>query len=328
MIFQFSRIFRPLVLVLIPFVLLIALLVTRNASAMNVFWGEPYTQSNLWLNTTGLNGGAVTDILPSPSVVIGVDADPLSNKVLWAEYLIGSQSQGRILIADTDGTNSSLVTTYPSPGGGTNSIAIDYLSNRVYWNSGSDIVSSDYNGANQTTVLAGVGLVDAMEIDPVFGKIYYTRVDDPAIGFVGGIFSANLNGTGVQPVIANGNSRNILGITVNPIAGELYWSDWGNSTIWQSSILGTATTPYVTGVNVPAGLDYDIFTNRLYFVERAQPGTGKIKWSSGPPGSSVQTIYNGPGELLDVAVIPIPEPSSMVMSALFVTVSSLRFRFR
>lgn len=142
-------------------------------------------------------------------------------------------------------------------------LAYDAVHNQLYWAeatfSGARIRRTDAGLGAGTTVLAGLGSLRGIAVDGATGWMYWTSSDHvgPAT-----INRAHLDGSGAQVLLslAGFNPRQI---TIDPVAGKLYWAELEfpgiarcnfDGTVGEILVLGPTSRPYGVAIN-PATLE-------------------------------------------------------------------------
>jgi hypothetical protein len=131
------------------------------------------------------------------------------------------------------GSNTTLI-SLPSPGGTRDprGIAVDNVNGKIYYGDGLSIASMNFDGSSPATLIPLLVTPGDIEVDPVNGKIYYSTLFD---GPGNGIFSANLDGTGIATIHTNASLalamapatitvNNVFNLSIDTSAGLLYWT--------------------------------------------------------------------------------------------------------
>jgi len=208
-------------------------------------------------------------------MVLGLVSVPASAStvahVYWSDFGPPPQPIRR---ANLDGSNVEEI----APTNAT-SLAIDLVSEKLYWTSGGSILRSNFDGTNIETVLSAAwnGASSVLALDTVAGKMYWTdSLDD-------NIRRANLDGSNVVEVLAGTIHPNGLALDIG--GGKMYWSESsGSDKIRRANLDGTDAEDLVTtGLVQPGGVALDLVGSKLYFtdqegetIERANlDGTGR-----------------------------------------------------
>ena len=173
--------------------------------------------------------------------------------------MIGSRSSGRLLVLDLSGGRifslnpngsdpKTLVTGCRLP----DSLAVDSAAGYIYWtnmgvphrNDGS-IERADLDGGNRRFVIpeGGTFTPKQLHLEKKTGKLYWSDREGMRV------MRANLDGSQVEILIQTGEGEGdrrdpsnwCVGITVDPIRGQVYWTqkgadDSGHGRIFRASI--------------------------------------------------------------------------------------------
>jgi len=292
--------------------LAVMLLISPAARAQNLFFGDAgsaYGRPDYFF-TSDLDGAGLTNILTPSAVVVSLDVDAAAQRVFWQEVVSSGSGQWRIRSAPLNGASPVTVANYT---GGYYGLAVDAINQRLYWADGQNITRTDYNGANPITIATGV-YTQAIEVDPANGRVFWA--DQDILGIAPRLMMANLDGTSPQTLGTFAAGSNYLsGLTVDPVAQTLFWSDLRAGTVSSIPYSGGSPTIIHSGLLAPAGLDLELTTNRLYIVQR---NAISLSWSS-PAGGALTQVFMGGGqtfgEMWDVAAI-IPAPGAAPMVAI------------
>src|SRR5690606_36119292 len=96
------------------------------------------------LFTCDLDGNGLTDILPGPGYVTGIDVDPVSQRVFWADILPTS----RVRSASFTGASPAVSVTAATLN---YALAADTVHQKLYWTESGNIMRGDFNGASPIT---------------------------------------------------------------------------------------------------------------------------------------------------------------------------------
>lgn len=78
------------------------------------------------------------------------------------------------------------------------------------------------------------------------------------------------NGGFVQRTAVISEAGSVRGLAVDTAAGQLYWSDVSDGTLWRSDLNGGSPTQILSGLNSPSGLALDAANGWLYYGESTQ----------------------------------------------------------
>lgn len=151
----------------------------------------------------------------------------------------------------------------------------------------------------------GNGTPDASEPDcnanglpddcDIAGKIYWSDS-----GGTDRIVRAYLSGARVENLITSGLSI-ARGIAVDPVAGNIYWTDAGLDHIARANLDGTGVEHLVmSGLSSPQGIALDVDAGMMYW---ADPGTDKIQRAN----------VDGPVVVQDLVTTGLTTPQSIAL---------------
>jgi streptogramin lyase len=190
--------------------------------------------------------------------------------------------------------NLLLVTTMPlAVGSLPEGLAISGTNGKLYW---AEATWSNARIEQMTPTLAGVftpvvtggSALRGIAIDDTTRQIYWTSSH---LGSGATIYRANLDGSGVTPLIPLGPLANPRGIAVDHNGGRIYWTDFDQSAIYSAHLDGTLSAVWfmLPPGAAPYGIVFDPTTQMLYWTEY---GLGRIERSpTFAPSPSV--IYVG-----------------------------------
>lgn len=206
---------------------------------------------------------------------------------------------------------SGSTTTLISLPGGTRDprgIAVDKVNGKIYYGDGLSIARMNLDGSSATTLITLSSAPGDIEVDPVSGKIFYSTLFAPAGN---GIFSANLDGTGVTPIHTNASLALAMApstVTVNDVnnlsidiaAGLLYWTAddgdvAGKIGLNVSSTTGGGVSQLFVGTSRGDSIDrmdIDFDEGDVYYTVGS--GTDEVRRST-LTGTGVTTLVSGLG---------------------------------
>ena len=163
--------------------------------------------------------------------------------------------------------------------------------NRIYWanyniNGLAYWSLDDSGGANINTLGATVDGPMGMALDPAHGRIYWTNWGSDSVSGTGlgtTISYANLDGSGgggTLPITA-GFVNGPHGLAIDPVAGKLYWPNFGSDTISYANLDGSgAANLNTTGAMVdgPRGVTVDPAAGKIYWANYADGFGTTISW--------------------------------------------------
>jgi len=171
----------------------------------------------------------------------------VGEKIYWAK-------EGAIFMANLDGSDPEPLAEFAGAPEFPLGMAYDSIQQKIY------LVNDmlDFSGGVWTINIDGTGLTEiipgvdagAITLDLTNGKLYY-------IDWVGGVFSADLDGSSVANINSTMDGNFSWGITVDPEDGFLYVADKGNDKIIRSGLDGSAAADWLT--------DVDPYAMTIYF---------------------------------------------------------------
>ena len=145
-----------------------------------------------------------------------------------------------------------------------------------------------------TVHLDAVSVRPAVEPDKTARAMMYWTDED-----TGTIRRANLDGTGVEDVVAGLSDPD--GLALDVAGGKMYWTDDEADKIQRANLDGTAIEDVVNGLSSPEGIALDLSRGNVYWTDR---GTDKIQRAK-LDGTGVEDVVTGlsdpDGIALDVA---------------------------
>ncbi len=120
-------------------------------------------------------------------------------------------------------------------------VAVDQETGQLYWNQRvastiHDIMRSEADGSNVTTIAAGVKLIKGLAVDDVRGKLYWVGADFRERQEL--IYRSDFDGSEVEVVYRAEIGRKLRFLAVDPYNQKLYWYDpdvEGGSLFWADS---------------------------------------------------------------------------------------------
>jgi len=236
-------------------------------------------------------------------------------------------SSGRIFSLKPDGSDpKTLVTGCRLPDG----LAVDLAAGHIYWtnmgvphkNDGS-IERADLDGGNRQFIIpeGGTFTPKQLHLEKKSGKLYWSDREGMRV------MRANLDGSQVETLIQTGEGEGdrrdpsnwCVGITVDPIRGQMYWTqkgadDSGHGRIFRANTeLPRGQTPtnrldvevLFEGLPEPIDLELDLEHRILYWTDRGDPPRGNTVSRTPIDGRLKQAILldhltEGIGIALDV----------------------------
>jgi hypothetical protein len=205
-------------------------------------------------------------------------------------------SGGRVFSLNPDGSDSkTLVTGCRLPDG----LAVDLAAGYIYWsnmgvphrNDGS-IERADLDGCNRRIIIpeGGTFTPKQLHLEKMSGKLYWSDREGMRV------MRANLDGSQVETLIQTGEGEGdrhnpsnwCVGVTVDPIRGQIYWTqkgadDSGHGRIFRAGIdMPRGQAPpnrldaevLFEGLPEPIDLEFDLEHRVLYWTDRGDPPRG------------------------------------------------------
>jgi hypothetical protein len=188
----------------------------------------------------------------------------------------------KIVVADLDGKNAR---DFRTNIGEPSSLAIDYVDNMLYWDTGDGIRRSSLSETNAShfeEVIAGRGNdPEGMVIDQVNRRIYWNEYD-------GGVWGMNLSG-GAVAAIAGGQGGGSIAL----VNGRLFYDEYfgsGDISLKSINVDGSDVQTVVSGISrLVYGIAYEPTTNKIYWIDRNKNTLSRANLD----GSNVEIISNG-----------------------------------
>ena len=224
-------------------------------------------------------------------------------------------SAGRVFSLNPDGSDKKiLVTGCRIPDG----IAIDAAAGYIYWtnmgvpskNDGS-IERADLDGGNRRFVVpeGGTFTPKQLHLEMNSGKLYWCDREGMRV------MRANLDGSQVETLVQTGEGEGdrrdlsnwCVGITVDPVRGQVYWTQKGaddseHGSLYRASIaMPQGQTPsnrrdleiLFEGLPEPIDLELDLEHRVLYWTDRGDPPRGNTVSRTPIDGQPKQEIVVG-----------------------------------
>ena len=205
-------------------------------------------------------------------------------------------SAGRIFSLNPDGSDSkTLITGCRLPDG----LAVDLAAGYIYWtnmgvphkNDGS-IERADLDGGNRRSIIpeGGTFTPKQLHLEKGQGKLYWADREGMRL------MRANLDGSQIETLIQTGEgesdrhdpSKWCVGITIDPVCGQMYWTQKGADDNEQGRIFRAGIdvprgqTPrnrldvelLFKGLPEPIDLELDLEHRVLYWTDRGNPPRG------------------------------------------------------
>ena len=232
--------------------------------AVDIPGGKIYwTNSAHKIRRANLDGSHVQDLITGGlDDPWGIALDLGAGKMYWANRLAG-----KIQRANLDGSAiQDVVTTEAGPQG----IALDLEGGKVYWTlpfaASGKIRRANLDGSNveDLVVISERQIVPVrIALDVPAGKMYWTLADIVFLERPGKIQRANLDGSGVEDLIATKPFTNPRGIALDIRAEKLYWTDPQVGKIQRANLDGSGVEDLVVGFPEPADIVLDLSRNEI-----------------------------------------------------------------
>lgn len=292
-------------------------LVLMAAACLLIPAGHPAAASMLgW--TTGGSPGMIqtayrdgTNIQPLPNPQTGSFAEihysDSTGQWFWFDW-------HSIKRADFDGANAQVVATDNDMYTTSGDFAIDDVNQWVYWvNSTGQLRRIDFDGSNAVTLRTDLVSPRAVEVDPVNGKLFwveYGQINAP-------VCMANLNGTGKTTIALVSSLRAISDLAVDPQAQQLYWTATSSFRTEQVQRRGFSYGPATTLLDMELGnlsdVTLDLNSGNMLLVN----SSSGIIYEANLDGSQLAPLVSDSSNRpLHVAISPIPEPSTAMLTLL------------
>lgn len=212
------------------------------------------------------------------------------------------------------GSNTTLISL---PGGTQDprGIAVDNVNGKIYYGDGLSIARMNLDGSSPTTLIPLSSTPGDIEVDPVSGKIYYSTLFS---GAGNGIFSANLDGSGVTTIHTNASLalalapatvtvNDVFNLSIDSAAGQLYWTAddggvAGRIGLNVSLIGGGGISQLFVGTGGSDSIDHmDIDFDAADVYYTVGGGTDAVRRST-LSGSGVTTLFSGLGRPSAIAL--------------------------
>lgn len=205
------------------------------------------------LDDDGVTSGPSIALPASSYRGIAVDRGP--RKVYYS-----SASTNQLFRANLDGTGTEVLVDAPS--GRAITIEIDATADRIYWLSGFTVWRAMRDGAGVETVISSdpdFVNITGLALDTLNGRLYLTDQSG------GQIWSANLDGSDLQPIIDTGINAPVE-IDVDPIGGRVYFTQ-GNGFVRRANTDGANLETIYSGGSTCTGIVLDLNAGKVYFSD-------------------------------------------------------------
>jgi len=157
---------------------------------------------------------------------------------------------------------------------------------KVYWTDwvSPNIGRMNLDGTSAQNLISGQGSPWDIALDPVAGKLYFTRFSPTPL-----IQRANLDGSGLETLVST-DIDFPLGLDLDLPAGKMYWVDNGGSPrIRRANLNGTGPETLIsTGLSGPVALRLDVPGGKMYWTEVSDPTIKRANLD----GSGIETLVS------------------------------------
>jgi DNA-binding beta-propeller fold protein YncE len=288
----------------IGFLCLIALhLATASSQAAvigKLYWSSNSTDT---ISRCNLDGAQVETVISSLVNPNGPAFALSQQKMYWTE-----QSLQVMHRANLDGTGTETIMT--GNFGTTCGLAVDEPRNRLFWTSdGGYIYRANLDGTGNTQIWNTRNRVLNIAYDPAGDKIYWAESYSPWTGGTPHIRRSNPDGTGAEDLVLSG-LNNPFSLALDIIARKIYWGDRNLRTIFRANLDGTEIQTVARGISDPTAIAIDSTSGLLYYAN----GVGIMR--ANLDGSNPITVLPNQHYVFGLSVIPLPEPSNLLLLAL------------
>jgi hypothetical protein len=216
--------------------------------------------------------------------------------VYWSDR---GASQLKVMAFDGSNLrNVPLSGAVTSPGTNIRGLAVDTVSNRLFWaDNGLDrLLRANLDGTASTilyTVAGGNSFPADVRLNLAGGHFYWCDQ------LRNRIQRSNLDGGGVIDVITNAAPTGPYFMDLDVAAGKIYWGDFDGGSIFRASLDGSARETLLTGNNKTRGVRVDVGGGMLYWINRDDAKVHRCPLSAFNGGTIaltnpvVQTLYSG-----------------------------------
>lgn len=166
--------------------------------------------------------------------------------------------------------------------------------------------SSEANAANHKVLVTGLKEgPDGIAVDPAERKVYWSNMDEGKP--TGSLQRANLDGTGVEYVVAKGGTHTPKQIQLDLKHRKVYWSDRDGYKIQRSNLDGTQNEVLVSGLQNPVGMALDVEAGVFYWSDRNAGTIARAAYAL-PAGQTaanrkdIDTLFSGLSRPIDLAL--------------------------
>lgn len=276
------------------------------------------------IHRANLDGSDQTILVRGLDGPRGINLDPNSGKMYWADANPTPTGIGDIRRANLDGTGAKTlfsVTTAVN-------VVLDQPDGKLYFTDygdngvGGEIGRANLDGTGRMTLINNIA-ASGIALDQAGGTFYWTNNPNNNAGS-GSIRRASLVGTGATTLVTGATTPN--GIAVDPTGGKMYWAQFlggtsGTGAIHRANLDGSGQETIASNLPGPLQIALDLPTGKVYWTDLGTPtstgsvpGTGDIRRAN-LDGSDQEIVISGLTQPIGVA-LAVPEPSGLVLIAI------------
>ncbi|MEM9366415.1 MAG: PEP-CTERM sorting domain-containing protein [Planctomycetota bacterium] len=283
-----------------------------SAAAELLFFDQPVVFQNPEFQAVSDSGFGLTTVgtLGNPALPGGFAVDESAGKVFILTDLVGVQSM------NLDGTGlTTLSTTQTGPFNtfGRNGLAIDPVSQKVFWTAGNTAIRSiDYDGSNETEIVAASGFstISAIAVNPIDSHVFFARGNAEILR----VDSDGSNQTTIVPLLFGG-VNNVWDLEVDLLNDHIYWSENRSSGEIVRADLDGSNITQVLATSRPLGIALNPTDQELYWTSGTS-GNTRIFTTDFLGGSTTEIFgpfsANGNFGIEHTNLtLAVPEPSSL-----------------
>lgn len=237
-----------------------------------LYWGNFGDNTISFADTAGGGGGQLNLAGVAIDEPEGMAFDSATGRLFVASNEGGPRQEGAIVAVNVDSSGAVVFSAPGAPVSEPVGIVIDPRNGTAYWsNSGTDTIGwARVDGSAGGTLNTSGATIEApsrVAIDPAARRIYWVneRANPESISF------ANLDHSGGGDLDLTGATQPeiLKGLSVDPVAGRLYWLDAGLGSISFVNLTGGggADLPPLAGAPIedPLGMAFDPLVGRFYW---------------------------------------------------------------
>jgi hypothetical protein len=226
----------------------------------------PPAGANFWTTVNAVrttdDQGAAASVRTGLASAVGIDLDPVSERIFYADNAGGVVASMRY-----DGSDHSILAT------GTNPQYLGVHNGRVYWTQfAQGLFSANIDGSDlQHLVVLENRTTSALSIDGQRGYVYFASANHNLDGVVGAgaLYRVGLNGENLTPL--TNLPTQTYGMTVDSVTNTLYGTSFTGNSIYTIDLNNPTNPPVVlisTGLVQPLGISLNNERTHLIWAER------------------------------------------------------------